>query len=1028
MAFMDAFASIVGTLMQESLRDHIRVQSMEDHQTLVLKDASLVSMIAVPGALRMMDDDDVEDMVEQLRITLSPYLSQPGHVLDFTFIRDAATAQEDIDRLVSRTGRNARALGVDIDDILDERRRVLKGYMVAETLLLSVFTRPDVLSREEMQEARGAQKKAIAGIPVMVDAHGVGIVMESVFIKHKSVVEAVNAALRKVGQISAILDIEIMLQEMRAALYPDTASERRAWSPRLPRWAQRGENKSRGPFVMMPETDSQMSGVDAGHLFEPGFDLQLATEDAVIENSRAVRIGNRIFSSFDMTLAPETLPRFNDLVSDVTARNRNTPWRASLRIEAGGLHSQALKKTFLAIFAFSAPTGNKRILNAIEDLREIDGQIDTVVRFRMSFSTWSSNRDTLRQNYQTLLGAVQRWGNSRADGISGDPLATTVATVPGVTMASTAPVAAAPVRDALAMAPLTRQASPWSYGSLLLRTDDGRMWPFQPGSSLQTTWVTLIVGTPGSGKSVLMNALNFGSAITPPVAGGKTPELPRIAMIDIGPSSSGLISLMREALPVERRHEVEFRQLRMSRDDAINVFDLQLGMRRPLSNERQFLINFLALVCGDGINPINSAMRGLLTACVDRVYEDFSDQKAPRRYLPGVSPQVDEAMAAEGIETHEETFWWEIVDALAAAGRYHDAEVAQRYAVPTLADLVTASQTDQIASLYGEVNDPETGQPLLDAMQRMVSEVVRDYEILSNHTAFSLGSARVVSLDLAHVTPGGKSATAQKQTSLMYMLARQVLTRDYFLSEKEFQSRVADGTLPEVHKAYHIERARASAYLPKILCYDEFHRTGNIESICQQVLQDAREGRKFNVDIKLASQLITDFPKDIIEVSTGIIVCNAGSESSVEYLDSVITLSDADKRVMRTALNGPSSRGAPFWAMWKLKGQGQVRQKLTLTLGPAEIWAFSTTAQDVALRTRLYETLGPRLARRVLGRRFPGGSAEGEIKSRVARMEDEGHRYGDEARADIVGGLMEDLKSQALMLDDHTEPQKGQTS
>ena len=61
-----------------------------------------------------------------------------------------------------------------------------------------------------------------------------------------------------------------------------------------------------------------------------------------------------------------------------------------------------------------------------------------------------------------------------------------------------------------------------------------------------------------------------------------------------------MMSLLREALPADRRHEVVFRKLRMSPDDAVNVFDTQLGMRQPTSGERQFLVNFLSPVCGEG--------------------------------------------------------------------------------------------------------------------------------------------------------------------------------------------------------------------------------------------------------------------------------------------------------------------------------------------------------------------------------------------------------------------------------------------
>lgn len=1018
MGLSDNFARIIGAFMNESLADMIRLESMEDESTLVLKDGSLMSMILLEGALRTPGQEEVGEMVERLRIALSPYLSNPGHVISFTFIRDPDAARREIATLVGRTGRAARSLGLDIDDVLSERERVLSRRMVSETCLVTIYSRPDVMSGEEASDAR---KKIVAGMkaaPVMAQAASFNKVMDAVFTRHKALVEAVNRSFRIVGKLSRILDVTETLQEVRAALYPSTSPVKSDWSPRLPRWAGPGGKPTE--FVMMPETAPQMRGGDFSHLFEPSFDLQLATEDCFVENSRTVRIGDRIFSAFDMTLAPESLPDFDELVLDVTSKSTDIPWRCTLQIESGGVHSQALKATFLSIFTFANPIHNRRIREAIMALRNIDGQMDTVVKFRMSFATWApvGQGEELRRNAQMLNGAVQRWGNSRADGVSGDQLATTLATVPGISMASTAPVAAAPLSHALAMGPVSRQASPWKFGSVLFRTDDGKTWPYQPGSSKQTTWVTLLVGTPGSGKSVMMNAINFASAVSPSTAGGKEPVLPRIAIIDIGPSSSGMISLIKEALPASRRHEVLFRKLRMSRDDAVNVFDTQLGMREPTANERTFLINFLTLICGDGTKPPSVAMRGLITACIDRVYEDLKDDKSPRRYMREDEREVDRALDEIGFEQNPETIWWDVVDTLMEHGRLYEASIAQRHAVPTIADLVTASQTDQVSSLYASARDPETDQPIMNAFQRMISEVVRDFPILSTYTKFSIGSSRIVSLDLMDVTASGAGPTARRQTAIMYMLARQILTRDFFLDEAEFRSKVNNGVLPSLYLDHHVERARQNLQLPKILCMDEFHRTGRIEMVCDQILQDAREGRKFNVDIKIASQLIEDFPQSIVEIASSLIVCNAGSENSISYFDRMYGLSEYEKYAIRNHLTGPSSRGAPIWAMFRLKDEGVVRQKLILTLGPAEIWAFSTTAEDVVLRNRLYEQIGPRLTRQVLARRFPGGSAKAEIEARIAQMEEQGQRVGENERGDVLGTLVEDLKKQAFLIQD----------
>ncbi|WP_144175912.1 hypothetical protein, partial [Pseudomonas sp. Kh13] len=79
--------------------------------------------------------------------------------------------------------------------------------------------------------------------------------------------------------------------------------------------------------------------------------------------------------------------------------------------------------------------------------------------------------------------------------------------------------AAAPLGDAVAMLPLTRPASPFQEGSTIYRSLDGKILKYQRFSSQQTTWITLIAGKPGSGKSVLMNNNHFESCLMPGLTG-----------------------------------------------------------------------------------------------------------------------------------------------------------------------------------------------------------------------------------------------------------------------------------------------------------------------------------------------------------------------------------------------------------------------------------------------------------------------------------------------------------------------------
>jgi len=895
--------------------------------------------------------------------------------------------------------------------------------MTAEACLISIYTRPSVASKDEAKEDAKDASKRLANLPATSTGQVNGKLYDIISTRHDAMVDALVSTFRRGGQMVDLLDAQAALQEIRGSLYPDTYPFRGEWTPSMPVWARKQATGVKAGLTLAPETPEQMAGLDLSNMTTPTFDRQLATEDAYIRDGRTVHIGGMAFEAFDMTLAPEVLPRFDDLVNDITAKGNDIPWRASIRIESGGVSAMMIKSVFLGIFEWSSPTRNKRISEALGVNREVDGRDDAIVRFRMSFATWAPVDEprSLRRNSQILQGAVKRWGNCGIDGISGDPLSSVLSTMPGVTPASTAPVAAGPLFDTLAMMPLTRQASPWEHGALLYRTPSGKPWPFQPGSSKQTTWITLLCGTPGSGKSVQLNAMNLASAIAVNAASGPKPQMPRIVIIDIGPSSSGLVSLLREALPRERRNEVEFIKLRMDAAMSINIMDTQLGMRKPLSADRIFLLNFMSIACSDGVKEPSSAMRGLISAAIDRAYEILADNGNPRRYQHNEIPKVDHLLEEINFHPDHGTIWWEVVDALAAAGHPKEAELAQRLAVPTISDLVVAAQSDQIRTEYEGVIDTESGQAILPAFQRVISEIVRDFQILGGHTRFSLSNARVVAMDLSGVTAKGTSPSAMKQTSMMYMLARQVMARDFFLDEKEVQQMAADDHMPKQYLEGHVERARINLQLPKIICMDEFHRTGGQPSVVNQLMQDGREGRKFNIDLKVASQLIEDFPPDLIQVASGLVVCNTGSRKSIEYIDSMIGLNDHDRMVMSHRLNGPSAKGAPFWMFMKTKKDGELRQELVLTLGPVELWAFSTTAEDVSLRTALYDKLGPSLARRVLAARCPGGSVKDEIETRLARMEERGERLDEaEASEGIIDILAKELIEQAYLLQSHS--------
>ena len=87
---------------------------------------------------------------------------------------------------------------------------------------------------------------------------------------------------------------------------------------------------------------------------------------------------------------------------------------------------------------------------------------------------------------------------------------------------------------------------------------------------------------------------------------------------------------------------------------------------------------------------------------------------------------------------------------------------------------------------------------------------------------------------------------------------------------------------------------------------------------------------------------------------------------------------DVIQRLQREAV-GPTSEGGTLLAIFRTK-VGKIVQMLTNTVGPIELWAFSTTLEDVALRNELYKKIGSYNARKILASEFPSGSAIKQIE------------------------------------------------
>jgi len=182
---------------------------------------------------------------------------------------------------------------------------------------------------------------------------------------------------------------------------------------------------------------------------------------------------------------------------------------------------------------------------------------------------------------------------------------------------------------------------------------------------------------------------------------------------------------------------------------------------------------------------------------------------------------------------------------------------------------------------------------------------------------------------------------------------------------------------PELHQlyvSYWEGRYHEIAETPKRLCMDEYHLTGGVSTIAAQVLSDVREGRKWGLEIILASQLLRDF-QDLSDIASTTIILNADSNEIREEARAVFGFSDAVKRDLERFVHGPKDeRGANFLARFKLREEERW-VVLNNSLGPRMLWALTTKAEDRLVRDELYRRISVSEALNLLARRYPQGTA-----------------------------------------------------
>ncbi|GBQ74788.1 hypothetical protein AA14337_0012 [Acetobacter malorum DSM 14337] len=964
----------------------------------IANDSSECTLFRIDGLKTITSEDDAgTDAAEYLGVALSSILETPGYALTISF-EVSSNIEDEVKPLFKKMEQAANQKGLDLSSIIRETEKLTIENGISIKVLLACWTMPGASYKAEISQAR---KDATAVWQDSVTASALtaqrpNLLLEPINSPHKAFVDLVSKGLDNANIQWEILGEDgeknvrhDLIEVRKALLFHETPDD---WSPMY------------AGLRRYPEAKKSFNS-DVSEFFAPRVSRQMMASNAQgSSKKRCIEFGGRSYAVMQIDLFPREPRPFTDLFRLLRGDGKETtPFRVTFQFE-GGAFTPGLMQVIAGFASLTSGT-SKNIFNTnkqiLDDMRR--GQGAEYVKTRILASTWREPDEPdaiLERRRALLMRALTSWGNAQVADVPSNMMRSLCETVPGMTVGARSGKATfVPVGDSFRMLPFRFAAPVFNEGESIFLTPDGRLSPYKAFSPKMQYWFTTIFATPGSGKSVLMNRLNFEF-----VSYHIGRKLPFLLCIDLGVSSSGFIRMMQEALPPEEKHLASYIRPVNSAKFAVNPFDLGLGRRKPLARESSYVRDFILSMI-DTPEQHKPEMKILVSEMCRQLYQIKSDLEANNQanaWEAGVDANVDAACQRHGVHlVNGKTRWWTIVDELMVKGDETNAIRAQRYAVPRLQDSSTILAQFQPREGQETQFTPEAVRLARQSLQAAIEQ----YPMFGNTTKMDLGVSRIAAIDLNDVAQRGETPEALKNNTLMFMASRSVLVQKISGHDEEIPEMDFPPQHRDMYQEYWRRRHADMGESPKRLAMDEYHVTGGGEYIESMLLSDGREGRKWGLEIILASQFLADFKKLNKMASCSMILNQEGKETRKEC-KTVYGFDDAVEDALKDYVHGPQpGYGANILARFMINDS----ERWTIMnnrIGPTMLWALNTRREDRQVRDELYKRMSASDALSFLARRYPEGSSLNHYQKVASTMNE-----GDEdifVAAKLVDGLMKE--------------------
>ncbi len=215
---------------KQSIDTFVRLETADDEITLAAADGSLISYIKIDGSRQIIGEEEYNYLVEGSTIKIGSRFDRQGHALQVYFVRDPNRIAKHLEDLLRPSRLTAEAIELDVKDIFDERVRHLSRYLSYEECYYVLWTRPSVLTKNELKRAATDYKRkkwVKAGFGQNPLA-----ALDALRTRHKSYIASIMSSLDELGIRAELMNVHDALRAIKNNLYPTKAHE--DWRACLP--------------------------------------------------------------------------------------------------------------------------------------------------------------------------------------------------------------------------------------------------------------------------------------------------------------------------------------------------------------------------------------------------------------------------------------------------------------------------------------------------------------------------------------------------------------------------------------------------------------------------------------------------------------------------------------------------------------------------------------------------------------------------------------------------------------------------